>query len=93
VAFEVAAYNPERDSDGRGARTIIELVAAALGARIESQTATAVADASSATVADSSATAVADRAAMPKTSAPVDTPTDDSSAHDSPEQATSASSE
>lgn len=102
VAFEVAAYNPERDSDGRGARIIVDLIAAALGARLESQAATAagasvgpVAD-KSAAVADTSATAIAiaNSSAMPATSAaPADAPEPDSSAHDSPEQATSASSE
>ncbi len=34
VALEIAAYNPERDSDGRGAKLIVELIAAALGARL-----------------------------------------------------------
>jgi arginase len=37
VAFEVAGYNPERDGEGRGAKTVIELIAAALGARLEAQ--------------------------------------------------------
>ncbi len=37
VALEIAAYNPERDSDGRGAKLIVELIAAALGARLATQ--------------------------------------------------------
>jgi arginase len=37
VAFEVAGYNPDRDREGRGAKTVIDLIAAALGARLEAQ--------------------------------------------------------
>ncbi len=37
VALEVAAYNPERDSDGRGAKIIIELIATVLAARLDAQ--------------------------------------------------------
>jgi arginase len=37
VLFEVAGYNPERDPDGSGARTAIDLIAAAFSARLESQ--------------------------------------------------------
>jgi arginase len=37
VALEIAAYNPERDSDGRGAKLIIELIATALAARLDAQ--------------------------------------------------------
>lgn len=37
VALEIAAYNPERDPDGRGAKLIIELIAAALAARLDAQ--------------------------------------------------------
>lgn len=37
VALEIAAYNPERDTDGRGAKIVVELVAAALAARLEAQ--------------------------------------------------------
>lgn len=37
VALEIAAYNPERDADGRGAKIIIELIAAALAARLHTQ--------------------------------------------------------
>ncbi|MHB8540513.1 MAG: arginase family protein [Candidatus Acidiferrales bacterium] len=105
VAFEVAAYNPERDSDGRGARIIIDLIAAALGARIESQAAAtaeapaAAADTSAVPAADvssapdSSSADAADSSAMPASSTAPGDATPDSSAHDSPEGATSASSE
>jgi len=80
VAFEVAAYNPERDSDGRGARIVVDLIAAALGARLESL------------AVDTTATpaAAAGPAEPPAGELPA---TDDSAATDSPEQATSASGE
>src|SRR5579864_784670 len=86
VAFEVAAYNPERDSDGRGARIVVDLIVAALGARLDSQ-------AEPATVgADTSATPAT--AAVPAEPLARELPaTDDSPATDSSEQATSASGE
>lgn len=37
VALELAGYNPERDPDGRGAKMIVELIGAALAARLEAQ--------------------------------------------------------
>lgn len=37
VALEIAAYNPERDTEGRGAKIVVELVAAALATRLEAQ--------------------------------------------------------
>lgn len=37
VALEIAAYNPERDADGRGAKLIVELISAALAARLHTQ--------------------------------------------------------
>lgn len=37
VALEIAGYNPERDADGRGAKMIVELLAAALDARLKAQ--------------------------------------------------------
>ncbi|MGH9710035.1 MAG: arginase family protein [Candidatus Acidiferrales bacterium] len=80
VAIEVAAYNPERDADGRGARTIIDLIAAALGARLESQAEPATA------IADTSATSAT-------TASPAVSPAADSPMTDSSEQATSASGE
>lgn len=40
VAMEVAGYNPERDADGRGATIVLELIAAALAARLEDQSQT-----------------------------------------------------
>lgn len=86
VAFEVAAYNPERDSDGRGARIVVDLIAAALGARLQSQ-------AEPVTVAaDTSATTTA--AAVPVEPSVGESPAAaDSPATDSSEQATSASGE
>lgn len=86
VAFEVAAYNPERDSDGRGARIVVDLIAAALGARLQSQ-------AEPATVAaDIPATSAA--AAVPAEPPASESPAaDDSPAPGSSEQATSASGE
>ncbi|MFZ0638558.1 MAG: arginase family protein [Candidatus Acidiferrales bacterium] len=58
VALEVAAYNPERDTEGRGAKIIVELIAAALAARLEAQPKEeAVAAAASAAPSDSAAPA------------------------------------
>jgi arginase len=37
VALEIAAYNPERDTDGAGAKLIVELIASVLAARLEAQ--------------------------------------------------------
>ena len=86
VAFEVAAYNPERDSDGRGARIVVDLIAAALGARLQSQAEPAIAG------AETSATPTT--AAIPAEPSGSESPaTDDSPATDSSEQATSASGE
>ncbi|HEV2615756.1 MAG TPA: arginase family protein [Candidatus Acidoferrales bacterium] len=86
VAFEVAAYNPERDSEGRGARIVVDLIAAVLGARLESQT-EAVAPA-----ADNSAKS-ATSASLAESPSSEASSTDDSQASDSSEQATSASGE
>ncbi|HVA16997.1 MAG TPA: arginase family protein [Candidatus Dormibacteraeota bacterium] len=86
VVFEVAAYNPDRDSDGRGAKTIIDLIAAFLGARLELQAEPAAAN------AETSVTPTT--AAEPADSVAADLPAADSPvATDSPEQATSASGE
>lgn len=51
VAMEVAGYNPERDTEGRGARIVIELIASALAARLEAQTRMASAASAAATTA------------------------------------------
>ncbi len=48
VALEVAAYNPERDTDGRDAKNIVDLIAATLGARLEAQSKAAEAAAAAA---------------------------------------------
>jgi arginase len=37
VALEIAAYNPERDADGAGAKIVVDLIASALAARLEAQ--------------------------------------------------------
>ncbi|HKW88922.1 MAG TPA: arginase family protein [Candidatus Acidoferrales bacterium] len=37
VALEVAGFNSERDAGGRGAKTVIDLLASALAARLEAQ--------------------------------------------------------
>ncbi len=80
VVFEVAAYNPDRDSDGRGAKTIIDLIATFLAARLELQAEPAAAN--------------AETSATPTTAAePADSAATASPAADSPEQATSASGE
>ncbi len=55
VALEVAAYNPERDTEGRGAKIIVELIAAALAARLEAQPKEEVAAAASATASEPAA--------------------------------------
>ncbi|MHB8525001.1 MAG: arginase family protein [Candidatus Acidiferrales bacterium] len=105
VAFEVAAYNPERDSDGRGARIVVDLIAAALGARIESQAAAGTVevppvapDPSAAPAADASSTpdsssADVDDSSATGASSTADDATPDSSSQDAPEEATSASGE
>ena len=35
AAFEVTAYNPERDPDGSGAKTVVDIVVSVLAARLE----------------------------------------------------------
>lgn len=37
VVLEIAAYNPERDADGSGAKIVVDLIASALAARMEAQ--------------------------------------------------------
>ncbi|MGC1291415.1 MAG: arginase family protein [Candidatus Acidiferrales bacterium] len=83
VALEVAAYNPARDTDGRGAKVIVELIAAALAARLEAQS--KAAEAAAAVAAPSEPTAPAPAASAGEASsapAPSDaaTETADSSA-------------
>ena len=38
LCLDVAQYNPEKDPDGSGAKTVVDLLAEALAARMESQT-------------------------------------------------------
>lgn len=45
VALEVAAYNPDKDSDGRGAKIVIDLLASALAGRLQAETQTQAATA------------------------------------------------
>ncbi|HKV29283.1 MAG TPA: arginase family protein [Candidatus Acidoferrales bacterium] len=85
AAFEVAAYNPERDSDGRGARIIVDLIATVLAARLDSQAEPASA------AADNPAKSAA--SASPSESSTVESPATDSRGADSSEQTTSASGE
>lgn len=59
VALEVAAYNPARDTDGRGAKVIVELIAAALAARLEAQSKAAEAEAAVAAPSEPTAPAPA----------------------------------
>ncbi|HEV2490343.1 MAG TPA: arginase family protein [Candidatus Acidoferrales bacterium] len=69
VAFEVAGYNPERDSEGRGAKIVMDLIAAALAARLEAQ-AELKAAASAATALPSPAPAEAPANSSPEEVAP-----------------------
>lgn len=45
VALEVAAYNPDKDSDGRGAKIVIDLLASVLAGRLQAETQTQAATA------------------------------------------------
>jgi len=66
AAFEVAAYNPDLDSDGQGARKLIDLLADVLSARLEAAVAPAAdsaeaAPASEAARAAGSSTSISSR--------------------------------
>jgi arginase len=50
VALEVAAYNPDKDSDGSGAKVVIDLLASALAARLQAAAQSSQAVAASAAV-------------------------------------------
>jgi len=56
AAIDVAAYNPEKDAGGNGAKTVIELLAAVLAARRRAFAATATESAAAAAAAAPSAT-------------------------------------
>lgn len=98
VALEIAAYNPDRDADGRGAKMIVELIAAVLTARLEAQKEREAAAAPAASEkAISTSTPIAEEppatapgaAANEATTASVENPADS----ESPEHLTSTSSE
>ncbi|MGB6875507.1 MAG: arginase family protein [Candidatus Acidiferrales bacterium] len=102
VALEVAAYNPERDADGRGAKIVVELIVAALAARLEVQlkeeTATSAAPSDSVTPASAASSAEAasasgDALAEPTESSPEGSAANVSSSDASSEHLTSSSSE
>lgn len=101
VALEIAGYNPERDPDGRGAKVVVELIAAALVVRLEAQAKEEKAAASAAS-SDSAAFGSAASAAVPSEAAPgagnassetAETPSAHSAENESPEHLTSASNE
>ncbi len=107
VALEIAAYNPERDSDGRGAKLIVELIAAALAARLATQNeeqkeaqkeqqAAAPAVANGGNVSEPTANAEAPSAQANAVSASAEAPdstTESPADNESPEHLTSASGE
>jgi arginase len=75
AALEVTAYNPTKDPDGSGAKLIVDLLADALGARLEalkgSEAAVAVAPAAAAVAASQgSGSSSAKKAADPELSTP-----------------------
>jgi hypothetical protein len=57
LGLDIAQYNPDKDSDGTGAKKIVDLLADALAARLESLAAPAPPSASPATEDTSSTTA------------------------------------
>ncbi|HKF51159.1 MAG TPA: arginase family protein [Candidatus Acidoferrales bacterium] len=86
VALEIAAYNPERDYEGRGAKIVVELVAAALAARLEAQSRQ-----------ETSTAATSPEAPVPVAASQAAEPTDSSAAstaaNESPEHFTRTSNE
>lgn len=94
VALEIAAYNPERDEDGRGAKIVVELIATAFGARLEAQKNQEVAEAQNAINEEKSSATAANVEKTPASAANAAAETSDSSAADeSPEHLTSTSGE
>lgn len=87
AALEVAAYNPEKDTDGHGAKVIVELLASALAARLEAQAKQEAA----AAAANSSASAQPEKPA--ETPAATDAAASDAQSGDSPEHVTPSSGE
>lgn len=98
VALEVAAYNPERDADGSGAKTVVDLIVAALAARLEAQPKEEAAAASPlpgepAASAPEAHAAVATSASDDAVAPSPDSSSDGAPSDASPEHLTSASSE
>lgn len=104
VVLELAGYNPERDSEGRGAKIVVDLIATALAARLEAQ-AKAEASAASAEVTPAAdvnsgrGISASDEAAVEASASSSGGSAKDASANDaassdaSPEHLTSTSSE
>jgi arginase len=95
VALEVAAYNPEHDTDGRDAKIIVELIAAALAARMEAQSRAAGAAAAAAAPSESAPpapeTSAGEAAAAAQAPGDAATETSDSSAAISTESVSASS--
>ena len=74
AALEVTAYNPTKDPDGSGAKLIVDLLADALGARLEalkgSEAAVAAPAAAAAAASQGSGSSSAKKAAEPELSTP-----------------------
>ena len=74
AALEVTAYNPTKDPDGSGAKLIVDLLAEALGARLEalkgSEAAVAAPAAAAAAASQGSGSSSAKKAAEPELSTP-----------------------
>jgi arginase len=72
AALEVTAYNPTKDPDGSGAKLIVDLLAEALGARLEALKGSeaAVAAAPAAAASQGSGSSSAKKAAEPELSTP-----------------------
>jgi arginase len=74
AAFEVTAYNPTKDTDGSGAKLIVDLLAEALGARLEalkgSEAAVAAAPAAAAAASQGSGSSSTNKAVEPEVPSP-----------------------
>jgi arginase len=104
VALEIAGYNPERDADGRGAKVVVELIAAALVMRLEAQSQAQEEKAAASSASSESAASISAPpapAAVPSEAPPevgndasggtAETPSAHSAENESPEHLTSAS--
>jgi arginase len=74
AAFEVTAYNPTKDPDGSGAKLIVDLLAEALGARLEalkgSEAAVAAPPAAAAAASQGSGSSSTNKAVEPEVPSP-----------------------